>query len=733
TRGEAAEHPAAAAEYRVKSGDSLSRIASHNKPAEVSLDVMLAALYRANPDAFSGKNMNRLRSGQILALPDAAALAAVAEGEAQQLVVAHAADFSAYRSKLAGQVAQSTPAKAPEEGQSAGGKISAKVEERATPANASKDQLKLSKAAPAAPVAGKTAQAGLEDKIAKEKQVAEAAARVKELEKNVSDLEKLMAVKSKAAADLKKAEPAPAPTAAASAPAPAEANPAAAKPAASESAASASAPPAKPKPKVKPAPVVVPEPSIMDAVFDNIGSVGIALAALLAGVGALVASRRKKKAPAKDKDVPATQTGLDTQAPSLFAEAGGQSVDTNSVFNSNFAPSASQLDTNEVDPVAEADVYIAYGRDAQAEEILKEALRTHPERHPVRLKLLEIYAARKDSRSFETQAGELYSMTKGEGEEWQQAASLGLSIDANNPLYADGTVAPADMAGADDFAAEIALLDQAPQEPVAAPANLDFDLGQDAPAADPGLDFAIEAESPAEPAMPTPASVAAEADAEHFLDFDLGGLNFEPPSLPDDHGSAAAPAPAPEPQPEPESLAEPAFDMTFDLPDDFSIDAPAKGEPKLAELESEAEAEAEAIVAEALPDPLSDLDLTDFDLPESIGEVPAPAAATPVAAAPAETKSAAPEFDLSDIDLDLGLPDFDAAEAGEVASSAPAQPAAAGTLSALHMEMETKLDLAVAYQEIGDKEGARELIDEVIKDGNEDQVAKALAMHAALG
>ena len=70
--------------------------------------------------------------------------------------------------------------------------------------------------------------------------------------------------------------------------------------------------------------------------------------------------------------------------------------------NSSFAPSASQLDTNEVDPVAEADVYIAYGRDAQAEEILKEALRTHPERYPVRLKLLEIYATRKDARSFET-------------------------------------------------------------------------------------------------------------------------------------------------------------------------------------------------------------------------------------------------------------------------------------------------------------------------------------------
>ena len=110
----------------------------------------------------------------------------------------------------------------------------------------------------------------------------------------------------------------------------------------------------------------------------------------------------------------------------MFGSTGGQSVDTNnSVFNSNFAPSASQLDANEVDPVAEADVYIAYGRDSQAEEILKEALRTQPDRHAVRLKLLEIYFARKDTKQFERLASELYGMTSGAGDEWAQAASYG--------------------------------------------------------------------------------------------------------------------------------------------------------------------------------------------------------------------------------------------------------------------------------------------------------------------
>jgi pilus assembly protein FimV len=54
----------------------------------------------------------------------------------------------------------------------------------------------------------------------------------------------------------------------------------------------------------------------------------------------------------------------------------------------------------------------------------------------VRLKLLEIYAARKDQRAFETQAAELYSLTGGKGDEWAQAAALGHTLDPLNPMYA---------------------------------------------------------------------------------------------------------------------------------------------------------------------------------------------------------------------------------------------------------------------------------------------------------
>ena len=88
--------------------------------------------------------------------------------------------------------------------------------------------------------------------------------------------------------------------------------------------------------------------------------------------------------------------------------------------------SLSQLDAiGDVDPVAEADVYLAYGRDLQAEEILKEAMRSNPERLAIRTKLLEVYAKRRDTKGFELLATQLYALTRGEGEDWAKAQELG--------------------------------------------------------------------------------------------------------------------------------------------------------------------------------------------------------------------------------------------------------------------------------------------------------------------
>lgn len=202
-------HSHANRHYRVRKGDTLTKIAADLKPVEISLDIMLVALYRANPDAFNGKNMNRLKAGQILSVPDSESIKGTGQGEARGLVVAHAADFNAYRNRLARQVVTAAPDRAPEVIQSAAGKITAKVEERPTNANESKKKLLLSKALGAndasdkraTDTSDKRAAVSAKEKIAKEQALADATARVKELERNVRDLEKLMTVKSKAGAD----------------------------------------------------------------------------------------------------------------------------------------------------------------------------------------------------------------------------------------------------------------------------------------------------------------------------------------------------------------------------------------------------------------------------------------------------------------------------------------------------------------------------------------------------
>ncbi|MGZ5202072.1 MAG: FimV/HubP family polar landmark protein [Telluria sp.] len=771
-------------EYRVKSGDTLGRIAAQVRPADISLDTMLVALYRANPDAFYGHNMNRLKSGEILSVPDSDALRGISEGEAHGVVVAHAADFNAYRNKLAGQVASSEAVKVPQAGQTASGKISAKVEERPTAANESPDQLHLSKAAPQG-AGGKGAATSSEDLIAKEKALADAQARVRELEKNVNALEKLVSVKNKAGADAaanaKQDEAKPA------------AKPAPARPAAAR--------PAQPKPPVKVAP---PEPSLVDTLMDNITYLGAG--ALVLALAAFGITQRKKR---KDGEEPAGEPsllGVPTEhTHSLFAEAGGQSVDTNnSVFNSSFAPSASQLDTNEVDPVAEADVYIAYGRDAQAEEILKEALRAHPDRHPVRLKLLEIYAARKDQRAFETQAAELYSMTRGEGDEWAQAAALGLSIDPLNPLYnGAGAAAPAPS---EEELGQQALLSRELDQTFAA---------QEAPRAAVDDDFDLDAIAGSAPTAQPEAAVEQPKEDDNMLDFDLGGLSFEPVSSNDaiampgpDETAAPAPSPSDAASPDVPDLAfdmglekpaadataihdmefnvepiaatepstnaddvkplEPADEKAFDLAFDMDLDTPAAAgaaaeadaeedplaferaaaaapavdladlakEFDLPDLPQAADAPASP-AAEDLKHPLFDLDNMDFGIeptaaaPQAPISEPAPAddpfALPEVPVAPTAAPAAAPEFDLSDIDLDLP-------GAANPEPQPEVEMAAAGNteMSADHMEMETKLDLAIAYQEIGDKDGARELLEEVIKGGNSEQVSKAQALRDKL-
>ncbi len=699
-------------DYRVKSGDTLSKVASAYKNEGVSLDQMLVSLYRANPQAFSGNNMNRLKVGQILSIPDAETSRANTIGESHSVVMAHAADFNSYRNKLAGQVAEAPSQKTESSKQAVSGTITTKVKEVPTATNEALDKLKLSKASPNA-----TSKSGIaksnneEDKIAKDKAIAEANTRVKELEKNVAELTKLsklrdikdkeMAERQAAATSKLDTKVASAKVTASSA---ASASVASVSAPASAAIAAVSVPPASVQasavavvPKKKIAPPPPPEPSFFESVMESglVIPVGI-IAALVAAFGIFTTLRKKKSQQFDDSIL----TGSSMKANSMFGSTGGQSVDTNnSVFNSNFAPSSSQLDANEVDPIAEADVYIAYGRDSQAEEILKEALRTQPDRHAVRVKLLEIYYNRKDPRSFERLASELYGMTNGEGEEWAQAASMGVVLEPTNPLYAGGK-AQSDVHAAAGLGASTQPLDELDPE-----ALLGNSLSDDMLESISIIDTASGL---------TEVEASTDAKASVAESFDIGSLDFDL-DIPNSDVSSQFDAPL-----LPENSSKTTNVMTQEVVEensvvdfgtiDFSI------ETNSASIESKGEeiaAQAVTDVDHAAVEDVSDMNHIAFES-ASTSE---PIVATDTADAPA-----AFEFDLSGINLDLA--------SDNVQSDLPVS--SGDEEQSYNAEMATKLDLAVAYHEIGDKEGARELLDEVVKGGTADQVEKAKVMLAQL-
>jgi pilus assembly protein FimV len=742
----ASANPAASAaatagsQYPVKSGDTLYRVATKTQAPGVSLDQMLVGLYRNNPDAFVNSNMNRLKAGVVLQVPASESLQAVSPAQARQVIQAQSADFGAYRQRLAAGVPTLKPEESP---QQAKGRVQAAVEDRkAMPVTP--DKLTLSKAA----------SANAEAKASKDTEKKDAAARVAELQRNVEELQKLSsAAKPAAASPAPKAVPAdvpaPAPTVVATAapPAPpvptakpasepsrlpttAVALPVPAAPASAAVAAAASA--ALPEPQTA-------EPGLLDQLLGNslllpLGGV------LLAALGALGFYRLRSRKSAQASDTGFNESKL--QPDSFFGATGGQRVDTRDASGaaSSMNYSLSQLDAiGDVDPVAEADVYLAYGRDLQAEEILKEALRANPERLAIRLKLLEVYAKRRDTKGFEQLAIQLCADTEGRGGDWELAQEMGRLIDADNPLYQPGgmpgqagsaqQIRPAAMgviAAAAYLATEPVGHDTEDSRPMGGPVSgLDLDLDLDLDAPPPMLSSSMEA---------TQAMSTSVERLPLAMDFDLS----------DEPLSSSSPPAA-------ESMSSLAFDL-----DEFSLlDGEDAAAPPIKDM------------GNALDFDLSSIDLALPDLPE-----------TPVAAEPAALQLDEFSFDLSDqpadelpealaeelpvaipaadsLVLDGELPDEfaqllrdselsdSAAETPDAGAELPVEAsaelsanesanAAAAAFDPFAADDEDplmrQLELADEFRQIGDTEGAREVLQELIGKASGPVLEKAQAL-----
>ena len=154
---------------------------------------------------------------------------------------------------------------------------------------------------------------------------------------------------------------------------------------------------------------------------------GVVLA-LLAGLGVY---RWRSRARSESGETSFLESRL--QPDSFFGASGGQRIDTRegtaTASPSTMSYSLSQLDAiGDVDPVAEADVYLAYGRDLQAEEILKEAMARDKSRHEISLKLLEIYRRRGDREASERIRERFNRRFNAYAPEWQADPQQGRTL-----------------------------------------------------------------------------------------------------------------------------------------------------------------------------------------------------------------------------------------------------------------------------------------------------------------
>lgn len=752
-------------EYRTTANDTLWEIAQ--RVGGGSVNQTMLAIQDLNPDAFIGGNINRMKSGQVLRLPDEQQIRSRSNAEAVAQVAEQNAAWREGRAVASRQL-----------------DATRRTTAGAAPATAeSADSLKLVAAEAGQSTRGSdTGSANskaLADKLAvtqesldsTRRENAELQSRVSDLQSQLDKLQRLVELKdsqlAKLQADLSAtpvpddpaaqgpateapaAEPEVAPPASEAATPPASPPEGAApdynyseEPAASveDSAAATEQPaeepaaavepvaPAKPAEAAKPA-APAPEPapapqSFVDDLMANPMMLGLAGggALLLLLVALMALSRRNAMKEAELQDELADDLSQDQ----TFASDLDMPEDSFAGLDDEPAPVAQAAGEERVtaqtgDALGEADIYIAYGRFNQAAELLQNAINDEPHRADLRLKLMEVYAELGDREGFARQDNELREI----GGVNAEAEQLKAKYPAIAAFAGAGAVAAA-AASADDDMGEFSLDDLSLDEPTAeAPAaatgDLDdaFDLSLDDLEADLETDLQSAKADEAPLSLDSdldfglidePAAPVASADDDLDFDLALGDDKVELSQPADDLSAFSLDLD------EPAAVAsDEADDFLLSLDDDASLSQPADD---LSGLNLDLPEETQA----------ADLDLpADFDLSLE-DETPAQPAVEP--------DSFAAQLDEVTAELDQLSTDF---EEPQAAPLAPVDNLSGGLdgdddfdfLSGTD-ETATKLDLARAYIDMGDTEGARDILDEVVAEGNEAQQQEAREMISKL-
>ena len=694
-----------AAQHTTTSRDTLWEIAAKNRNGG-SIQQTMLAIQALNPDAFIDGNINRLKTGQVLRLPDTVQSTALAQPQAIAEVTAQNAAWRQGRRAATNQVA---------------GKQQLDATKRTQAGNApsstnAKDNLSLVSAESAKKGAkGKAADGrALSDKLAMTQEEldttrrdnAELKSRAADLQSQLDKLQKLIQLKNDQLARLQaeKGEPAAVP---AVIPAQLAGDPAAAAPA---TPAAPVAPAATPAPApTAPAPEPVkPEaaPASNDGQFNDLltnpvvlGVVGGA-AALLALLLLLLVLRhrnarreeekhlRMARALAEepeftsniDQDLPPDSfEGLEVPAPSVKLAAAPAPapvvepavvVPTVASVLAPLAVAVAPMNSN--DALAQAQSLIDRGHLNQAADVLEQALKQEPKRSDLRLKLMEVYGLQSDKDGFVTQERQLVA----NGDNHAQVELLKSRFPAMAVLAAGVSAAVAAAALDAQYVKD--LLEDKPAAPAPEPEafDTDFDLSLDD----------LEAASPAEVNPEDVLSfesvlqqqTEAKASPDDLSDFDLD-LQLDAPAstqTDDDFLSGLEEQMQGVPAVEPPTLTPAALDE-FELPEDFDL--------SLAD-EPETAAKPDAFASE-LDDVNAELDR----LSQSLEHPPIE-----------------PSFTAEDAALGGDEPEFDFLSGTD--------------------EVATKLDLAQAYIDMGDADGARDILSEVLTEGDESQRGEAKEM-----
>ncbi|WP_283190440.1 FimV/HubP family polar landmark protein [Pseudomonas sp. PMCC200344] len=752
-------------QYTTAPRDTLWEIAAKARNGGSVQQTMLA-IQALNPDAFIDGNINRLKAGQVLRLPDQAQSTSVPQPKAIAEVSAQNTAWRQGRRYVAksgtGQQQLDATKRARDEGPSS---------QTAT------DKLSLV-SAESGKAGGKGAAGdakNLSNKLAVTQESldttrrdnAELKSRMTDLQSQLEKLQRLIELKNNQLAKLQAEGAAGAPAPGATAPAMSAelaANPAATAPAdAAPTAPEAAAPEATPAPAEKP---VEPTPAASDdqqfkELLTNPWLLG------LAGGGAVVAlflllllARRRKaqqeaekhlrmardlaeeqafsaeldlpKSIFEDLEVPPPSVKLATApipAPSP-APAPAPVIAPVVVTPPIAAPLVSPAGERDDDVLTKAQSHITAGRLNQAAALLEDGIKQEPQRSDLRLKLMEVYGQQGDRDAFVAQERQLVA----NGDNFAQVEKLKSRFPAMVIAAAGGIAAAAIAAELDAQYVKDLLLDEPEAPAPAAPDDFDnaFDLSLDD----------LEAASPAVVAPEPEAEAEAESD-DFDSAFDL--------SL-DDLETASPAVVAPEPEPEPVSAAElDEFPLDDDLSfesvlqqqtdikeslddlSDFDLDMDLGGDASPATLAEddfllsldEGVKDLDLPVAEAPTVPevaLDDLELpADFDL-SLADEMDAPDAPDAFAA---ELNDVNAELDR--LSQSLGEPSFTAEDAMASAADEPEFDFLSGT-----DEVATKLDLAQAYIDMGDADGARDILNEVVTEGDAGQKSEAKEMLSRL-